>query len=131
MIRLLAISLVVVLPLSLGIVLLPAQSAMVNGTTIHVPTTDYQTIQAGIDAASSGDTVSVAAGTYAESITMEPGVTIEGSGADVTTIQGDGSLYQVRGWLWQSCLAGSSGRKSWSSSEGTVTRFRKSCWPSS
>ena len=56
---------------------------------INVPS-DYSTIQAAIDAASSGDTVSVAAGTYVESITMKDGVALIGTGADVCTIDGDG-----------------------------------------
>ena len=51
---------------------------------------NYSTIQAAIDDAGLDDTVEVAAGTYNECITMAPGVTIQGSGADVTTIQGDG-----------------------------------------
>ena len=61
-----------------------------NGATIHVPG-DYSTIQAGIDAAVSGDIVLVAAGIYYENLTMKEGVTIQGAGASVTTINGGGS----------------------------------------
>ncbi len=50
----------------------------------------FPTIQQGIDAASSGDTVQVAAGTYNESITMKSGVEILGAGSDVTTIDAGG-----------------------------------------
>jgi len=47
----------------------------------------YCTIQAAIDAASAGDTISVAAGTYAEGITLTPGkdLTLVGAGRDVIT----------------------------------------------
>lgn len=50
------------------------------GDIIHVPA-QYPTIQAGIDAASSGDTVEVAPDTYYENITMMSGVVIQGAGA--------------------------------------------------
>ena len=58
--------------------------------TIYVPD-DYSTIQAGIDAAGSGDTVSVAAGTYVENIMLKGGVIVDGAGADVCMINGSGS----------------------------------------
>ncbi len=73
--------------------MMPAPS---SAATINVPA-DQPTIQEGIDAASAGDTVLVASATYTESITMKPGVTIQGSGADVTTIKGDGSSVWVSG----------------------------------
>jgi len=49
---------------------------------------DFNSIQAAIDDANDGDTVSVAAGTYNESIVMKDGVVVRGAGADVTTIDG-------------------------------------------
>ena len=88
--RLLSISLAVVLALGLSFVAFPAQPAMAQ-TTIYVPTTAYPTIQAGINAAFSGDTVQVTAGTYYENITLKGGVIVQGAGAGVTTIDGGGS----------------------------------------
>lgn len=56
--------------------------------TINVPG-DYTTIQRAINAANSGDTVSVAAGTYVENITMKDGVALIGAGPNVCKIDGD------------------------------------------
>ncbi len=88
--RLLSILLALGLVLSFSLVIaLPAQGASYN-----VPG-DYTTIQAAITAASSGDTIYVAAGTYNEDITLKNGVSVLGAGAATTTIQGTGSTSVV------------------------------------
>lgn len=55
------------------------------------PYTSWQTaassIQTAIDAASEGDTVLIAPGIFRESIVMKSGLTLTGSGADLTTIE--------------------------------------------
>ncbi len=53
---------------------------------IYIPDT-YYTIQDAIDAASAGDTINVAAGTYVESLTVDKEVSIIGAGNTVTIIQ--------------------------------------------
>lgn len=60
-----------------------------QGATIHVPA-DYSTIQAAINAASNGDTIVVAPGTYQENIDFQgKAITVMSSGGStVTTIDG-------------------------------------------
>jgi len=87
--KLLTVLGIVVLVLALDVMLLPAQVARAS-TDIYVPSLTYPTIQSGIDAASAGDTVHVAADTYNERITLKDGVKLLGAGAGVTTIDGSG-----------------------------------------
>ncbi len=67
------------------------------GTTINVPT-DYSTIQAGLNAASEGDTVLVATGTYVENITWPAtnGIKLIGSSTEDCIIDGDSLASVIR-----------------------------------
>jgi parallel beta-helix repeat protein len=66
---------------------LPARS---SPGTITVPD-DYLTIQAGINAASPGDTVYVRAGTYVENVVLNKTLSLVGEDAESTTIDGGGA----------------------------------------
>lgn len=68
--------------LSLSVMVVLAGSwRRVSADTIQVPK-DYKSIQAAIDAASPGDTVLVAAGTYRERLWLKDGVTLRSAGDD-------------------------------------------------
>ncbi len=59
--------------------------ANAQAATINVPT-DQPTIQAAITAAGPGDIINVAPGTYTENLNIATGLTINGAGAGITTI---------------------------------------------
>lgn len=63
----------------------------VCGQTVKSVPADYPTIQAALDAAAIGDTVSVSAGTYVEHISLRSGICLEGAGVDQTIISKRGA----------------------------------------
>ena len=76
------------LPLLLGLLL--AVSVPARSATIRVPA-DQPTIQAGVNAATVGDTVLVGPGTYLENVIVDRRVALlSEAGAEVTTIDGQG-----------------------------------------
>ena len=66
--------------MALMAVIAPASTA--RAAIINVPT-DYPTIQAAVNAASPGDTIVVAAGTYNETVNIDKSLTLEGAQAGV------------------------------------------------
>jgi len=58
-----------------------------QATTLDVPSS-YATIALAITAATGGDTIAVAAGTYAENIIINKALILQGAGATTTTISG-------------------------------------------
>ncbi|MCK4362566.1 MAG: right-handed parallel beta-helix repeat-containing protein [Dehalococcoidia bacterium] len=99
-------ALAMVLVFSLAAVVVPAGPAMAATTytvdddwQIGAPPyaedtdgdNDFATIQAAINAASSGDTVYVRSGTYYEHVTIGKSLTLQGEDKDTTAIDGGGS----------------------------------------
>ena len=67
--------------------------SIASGRVIYVDDdagADYESIQAGIDAAEYGDTVGVAPGTYYENIILKNGINLSGAGAEATIIDANG-----------------------------------------
>lgn len=55
----------------------------------------FATIQAAVDAAQDGDTISIAAGTFAGGVTIDVSVDLIGAGPNKTTIQGGGPVLTI------------------------------------
>jgi len=62
---------------------------VVRAATINVPA-DYATIQGAINAASTSDTIIVAAGVYHEHVLLNKSVNLQGVSRDTTILDGDG-----------------------------------------
>jgi parallel beta-helix repeat protein len=73
----------------------------VRASTIIVPD-DYPTIQLAINAANSGDTIYVRAGTYYEHLTIDKALTLQGEDKDTTVIDAQGTndvIYVSADWV--------------------------------
>lgn len=88
-----AVAIVLILTMAVGV-----SVAAAPGNVLHVPS-EFPTIQAAINAATSGDTVLVAAGTYSgtgnQNILLKSGVVIQAAEADVTIIDCQGKSRAV------------------------------------
>ena len=105
--RLPALSLLFASALSLALVMLPPGARA--ATTWHVSPNsagactqadpNCATIQAAVNAASAGDTIQVAAGTYAEHVVIGKDLTVNGAGAGQTIVDGtqSGTVFTVNG----------------------------------
>jgi hypothetical protein len=74
-----------------------AASAARAGSTlcVGVKPACYSTIQAAVDAAHDGDTITIASGTYAGGVTIDVSVAVVGAGAGKTVIKGGGPVLTI------------------------------------
>jgi len=74
------------------------QAASFNVCPAGPPTCDFSTIQAAVDAATSGDTITINSGTYIENVVIVgKTLTIQGAGEDITIVDGNesGSVFAI------------------------------------
>jgi hypothetical protein len=104
-------------------------ACIVLGDTWHVPG-DYLIIQAAIDAASDGDTIEIAAGTYNEyDITIDKSLTIQGAGAGKTVVDAQymGGVFLIEDYTVEmSSMTIQNGKGSW----GGGINCGINCWGS-
>jgi hypothetical protein len=70
-----------------------ASAATLTVCESGLPTCGYSSIQAAANAASSGDTIEIAAGTYSDVVFIEKNLTLQGAGAERTIIDGDVDVF--------------------------------------
>lgn len=63
-----------------------------NASSLKIVPSDYPSIQSAIDAASPGDTIKVLPGTYNEQLTISKGLTLVGTGSEITIIKAPAKL---------------------------------------
>jgi hypothetical protein len=73
----------------------PLPVAQSDTLTVCASGCDYTSIHAAVAAASPGDTIDVAAGTYSGNLLIDESVTIQGAGADQTTILGGATVIMI------------------------------------
>jgi hypothetical protein len=87
----------------LGTAVSSAPSAAAATITVCASGCDFTTIQAAVTAASGGDTITVAAGTYDETVTIDKSLTIDGAQEGVSAATGArpiaGAETEVRGFI--------------------------------
>jgi hypothetical protein len=89
--------------LALSLALFGAAAIAAAGHSAHAATSlcvgskpgCFSTIQAAVSAASDGDTIMIAPGTFAGGVTIDVSVDIRGAGAGVTTIKGGGPVLLI------------------------------------
>ncbi len=71
---------------------MPSAPASVHAASTIVVPRDFPTIQAAVDAAARGDTISIQSGTYTEEVIITKDVNLRGAGADGTVIKSPATL---------------------------------------